>query len=153
MRKLIYILSAVSVVFIAGCLKSGTQTPGPAGTAGAAGAPGGDLPAFNIPFTLNSLTMGYGSGNLFWGYQSFVGYNPKYQYMLEVTVGRASTPPAKEQYTLPVFNVYTPADEIYATIGHDSIKIWYYSPTATPWPDTAEMAANIVVIPKDTIVR
>lgn len=153
MKKITYILLAASILFMAGCLKSGGGTLGPAGAAGTAGAPGGDLPALQIPFTLSSHTVTYGGGSYYFAQYVFTGYNPKYTYFLDVDVTRQSTPPAKESYTLPITNVYQTGDAIYSTIGDDTIKIWYFSPGATPWPDTAVMAANIIVIPKDTIIR
>jgi len=154
MRKLKYIfLLAASSMFFVACLKNQAQIPGTTGKTGATGAPGGDLSALQIPFTLNSFTVSYGTGPFYYAEYIFSGYNPRYSYTLDVNVQRVSTPVAKEWYALPTFNVYTPGDEIYSTIGHDTIKIFYYNPTPTPWPTDSVMAANIIVLPNSTPVN
>jgi hypothetical protein len=161
MKKLKYVfLLAASSMFFVACLKNQPQVVGAAGTAGATGAPGGDLPALApIPFTLNSNTVVYGSGSLYYAEYIFTGYNPKYSYDLQVNVQRVSTPAALEWYTLPTFGIYqlgTPPsseDELYASIGHDTIKIYYFSPATTSWPTDSVMQANIIVIPNSTPVK
>jgi hypothetical protein len=145
MRKLIYIFFlTASIGFLAGCLKSGTQTPGPAGPTGNTGAPGGDLQGLWIPYTLTPFTVHYGASPYSYARYTFPGYDSNYTYLLNVYVNRQNT---KEWYKLPMFNYYQPGDELYASIGHDTIKIWYFN-TGSGWPVDSQMNAEIVVIPQ-----
>jgi len=155
MKKLTYILLSASVIFFAGCLKSNTGTTGPTGAAGATGAPGGDLLAIKLPFTLSTSNVVYSnaSGTLFWAYKSLPNYNPKYTYAISGIAYRVSTPTAKENWPLPMYGVYTGTDEIFASIGHDSVRVCYSSPTAAPWPLDSVMQVNVVIFPNYTLVQ
>jgi len=64
--------------------------------------------------------------------------------LLNVYVNRQNT---KEWYKLPMYNYATPGDELYASLGHDTIKIFYLNPSSSGWPADSQMNANIVVIP------
>ena len=147
MRKYIYIffLTALVLAFQA-CLKSGTQVAGPIGATGATGVPGGDLPGgFAIPFTLSTNDMGnVASPTLNYSKYIFTGYDSATTYLLNVYVNRQKT---KEWYKLPMYNYATPGDELYASLGHDTIKIFYLNPSSSGWPADSQMNANIVVIP------
>jgi hypothetical protein len=153
MKKIIYTFLAVSVIVLAGCLKNEAGPTGSTGPAGSTGAPGGDLTPIQLYPLLNAHYMAFGSGSNYFGFNTLPGYNKNYTYSISVTVQRDCVPAAKEVYTLPISNVYAPGDEIYATIGHDSVKINYYNPAASGWPDTSLMNAVVNILPKDTLVK
>lgn len=146
MRKVICIFFlAASVISFEGCLKTGTAVPGPAGPAGATGSPGGGLTGgLWIPYSLNSNTISQGVSPKYYATYNFPGYDSNYTYLLNVYVNRVNT---KDWFKLPMENIYVAGDELYASIGQNTIKIWYYNP-GSGWPVDSDMNAEIVVIPQ-----
>lgn len=147
MKKLIYsFFLAALILFFAGCVKNSADIPGPTGPAGATGAPGGDLTGLYLPYQLTVHTVKYGTSPYYYAAYPFPGYDSNYTYLLNVFVQRISFPVTKEWYKLPLANVYG-TDELYASLGHDTIKIWYYN-AGSAWPTDSSMNVDIQVIPQ-----
>ncbi len=151
MKKLKYIvLFAVVISFFVGCSKQSPIT-GPAGPAGATGVQGGNLIKAEWLVNLSSMSM-LGSGSLYHQSIFYPYYNKKLSYLVTGYVTKVplvDTVLFPAWYKLPYYNVYTNAgDELYCTLGNDTIKIWYYNSGASNFPLDSNMTCKIIIIPQ-----
>jgi hypothetical protein len=142
MKKLIvlFLLSAPIALFF-GCSK-GSQTYGPAGAQGAAGVQGAVPVAITGKLSLTSGQFSHGTVPLKYALQQYIG-SPNISYLLSAYVSSVNAP--KIWYKLPAYDVVSTGDELYASLGYDSVKIWYYN--ASGWPTDSNFTCNIVIIP------
>ncbi len=145
MRKFKYVfLLAASVCLYIGCTK-GTQTIGPAGKAGSAGSPGGGFTGTvnaedGLFLNENSFNRGT-SPNKYFLYQTIT--NPNLTYMLTVYVSNITSP--KIWHKLPARDFFISGDQLYATLGYDSVKIYY---NGSGLLADSGMNCNIIIVPQ-----
>ncbi|HTA28784.1 MAG TPA: hypothetical protein VK809_13410 [Bacteroidia bacterium] len=151
MKKVKYILLfSVFILLYVGCSKQNPIT-GPAGAQGATGGEGGNL----IPIELGPtvLTPSQISKNPKPGYyyyaQRLYGYNKNLSYMMTTYVTKQDTGHFPAWYKLPYVELFG-ADEMYCSIGNDSLYLWYYNPVSDPITAFADtnITYKIVIIPQ-----
>jgi len=146
MRKLKYLfLISTLIVFVIGCNKS--QDPGLTGPAGPTGVQGGGFSGpISVPFELTDNSIVNGTNPNKYAVYTFLS-NPNSTYMLSVYVSKIATGSPPYWAKLPWYNVYVTGDELNASIGLDTIKIWY---TGGIWPTDSSMDARIIIIPQQS---
>lgn len=151
MRNLKYVfLLAVSLTFFVGCSKQ-APIPGATGPTGATGVAGGNLIHAQWLVNLSSMSL-VGSGTLYHQSIWYPYYNKNLSYMVSGYVTKVPTIDTLKfptWYKLPYVNVYTTTgDQLYCTLGNDTIKIWYYNPGASNFPLDSNIMCKIIIIPQ-----
>ncbi len=152
MRNLKYgLLFAVSVILYASCSKQNPIT-GPAGAQGVTGVPGGNL-VYAIKYATLSYTDLQGSGNLYHYSIWYPYYNKNYTYMISgyaTKVLAYDTVRYPEWFKMPWNNVYVNGDELYCSLGNDTINVWYYNPGGSSFPASSDssVTCKFLIIPQ-----
>ncbi len=152
MKKIKYgLLLAAVVVFFASCSKQNPIT-GPAGAQGVSGVPGGNL-IYAIKYATLSYTDLQGSGKLFHYSIWYPYYNKNNTYMITgygTKVLPYDTVRYPEWYKMPWTNVYVTGDELYCSLGNDTIKVWYFNPSGGTFPASADssISCKFIIIPQ-----
>jgi hypothetical protein len=146
MRKLKYILLlTVSIVFIESCTQK-SQIAGPAGAAGATGLQGGGFQGLvDESFQLSNTSVVYGTAPSMFAWTPYIDdpNNPNDTYMLTVYASKLGS---KLWTKLPWAGVFQgQTDELYCTLSHDSVKIFYYN-TISNFPDSI-INTRIIIVP------
>jgi hypothetical protein len=135
MKKLIYIvIIGFAIGFVASC-KNQDQITGPAGAQGVQGVQGGNLtPVIELgPNVLTPVQLAKQSPTNYYYYaQRLYGYNKNLNYAISAYVTKQDTGHHPLWYKLPYKDLFSANDEMYCSIGNDSIYLWYYNASTTP---------------------
>ena len=151
MQKIKYILPlAIAVVLYWGCTQK-AQIAGPAGASGTTGVAGGNL-VYAIKYATLTSTNMQGSGALYHQSIWYPYYNKNVTYMISgyaTKVPLVDTIRYPEWYKMPYTNVYTTtADELYCSIGNDTINVWYYNAALSGIPADSSITCKFIIIPQ-----
>jgi hypothetical protein len=144
MGKLKYILSLAAVISVFISCKNQTAIPGPTGATGAQGPAGPDMYAAYLSPLCNANNFP-GAGPFYVDNLVFSGYNPNIQYAYSV-YGHKIYLPSNEQNRLPWYNVFVQGDELFSSMKHDTVSLYYYSSTAWPAGDS-DIQFQVYIVP------